>query len=276
MSYKTILVHADLSRHAPDRIRLAAAIARAEGAQLVGAAMTGVSRYVYAQRGMDLHQSVAAGFVDSLHEHARDALAQFERLATEAGVPYATQLVRDDPEGGLVQLARFADLVVVSQTDPDEPVAGVVRDLPEFVMLNAARPVLMVPFAGQFDRVAGPALVAWDGSREAARALSGALPLLRTAGSVSIVQFDQGQGIAPAADTTHLLPWLAAHGVHASVQQSRIQIDVGPALLSLAADVQAGLIVMGGYGHTRFRELVVGGVTRCVLDAMTAPVLMAH
>lgn len=277
MSYKTILVHADLSIHAPGRIRLAAAIAKAQGAHLIGAAMTGISRYVYGESGIDLRHTVAAGYIDTLNEHARQALDQFSAIAQECGVASnEARLVRDDPEGGLVLLARFADLVVLSQTDPSQPVPGVVRDLPEFVMLNAARPVLIVPHAGSFERFDGHALVAWDGSLEASRALGNALPLLRDASAVTVVQFDSAEAGELAAQASQLIAWLGRHGVTASVHEQRIAIDAGNALLSAAADLQADLLVMGGYGHTRFRELVLGGATRTVLDTMTLPVLMSH
>lgn len=277
MSYKTILVHADLSVHAPARIRLAAAIARAAQAHLIGAAMTGISRFVYGDSAIDLERSVVASYVDTLHEHARHALGQFEAVAREAGVAsYEARLVTDDPEGGLVLLSRFADLVVLSQTDPGHQVTGVVRDLPEYVMLNVARPVLIVPYAGQFERLDGNALVAWDASLEASRALGNALPLLCQASSVTIAQFNAGDSTGLAAEAADLVAWLGRHGVAAQVLEQRTAIDEGNALLSLAADRQAGLIVMGGYGHTRFRELLLGGVTKTVLECMTAPVLMSH
>jgi nucleotide-binding universal stress UspA family protein len=277
MSYKTILVHADLSLHAGARIRLAAAIARAQEAHLVGAAMTGISRFVYSDSGIDLERSVVAGYVDALHEYARQALEQFEAIAREAGVrSFEPRLVGDDPEGGLVLLSRFADLVVLSQTDPGHQVPGVVRDLPEYVMLNVARPVLIVPYAGQYERFDGKALVAWDASLEASRALGNALPLLRHASSVTVAQFNAGNDAGVAAESADLVAWLGRHGIGAQVLQQRTAIDEGNALLSLAADRQAGLIVMGGYGHTRFRELLLGGVTKTVLECMTAPVLMSH
>lgn len=277
MSYKTILVHADLSIHAPARIRLAAAIANAEGAHLIGAAMTGISRFVYTDSSIELERSVVAGYVDTLHEHARQALDQFEALVREAGVRSSeARLVGDDPEGGLVLMSRFADLVVLSQTDPANPVTGVVRDLPEYVMLNVARPVLIVPYAGEGKVLGARALVAWDASLESSRALGNALPLLRHAAGVTVARVNAVEGPALAAESADLLAWLGRHGIDAQVLEPRTATDEGDALLSLAADRQAGLMVMGGYGHTRFRELLLGGVTKTVLASMTVPVLMAH
>jgi nucleotide-binding universal stress UspA family protein len=277
MSYKTILVHADLSVHAPALVRFAATLAGAHGAHLVGVGTTGVSRFISADSGLDLERSVVAGYIDRMQEQARQALAQFEALArSHCKGSWEARLVADDPEGALVLLSRFADLVVLCQTDPDNRMAGAVRDLPEYVMLNIARPVLLLPYAGRHERMDGKALVAWDGSLEAARALGHALPLLRGASEVLVAHFNTTEEAGAREQAADLGAWLARHGVLAKVEPQHRAIDAGNALLSLVADQQADLVVMGGYGHTRFRELVLGGVTRTMLESMTVPVLMSH
>jgi nucleotide-binding universal stress UspA family protein len=278
MSYKTILVHADMSIHAPARIRFAASLAMLEGGHLIGLATTGVSRFMYPDAAAPLARTVASPYAASLQTHARQALDQFAALAREAAVPsFEPRLVADDPEGGLVLMSRYADIVVLSQTDPAHQVAGVVRELPEFVMLNIARPVLLVPYAGGPYSLTGDALVAWDGSVEATRAINHALPLLRRASGVAVAQFERAGPGELAAQALDLARWLGRHGVTATtVHEQPVDIGDGGALLSMVADLQAGLLVMGGYGHTRLRELLLGGVTRTILDAMTVPVLMAH
>lgn len=277
MAYKTIIVHADLSTHAPARIRLAAALARSEGAHLIGAAMTGLSRFVYPDNPSELARTVIAGFADTLYADAASALAQFETLARSAGVAsFEPRLVSDDPEGGLVQLSRFCDLLVLSQTDPLTRVAGAVRDLPEYVMLGVARPVLLVPYARDDASVAGSALVAWNGSPEATRAVGHALPLLRRAAHVVVASFDEDGAAAQTAQSPELLAWLSRHGVKAELHEHTTTDGAGSALLSLAQKQKASLIVMGGYGHTRFRELMLGGATRTILAHTTTPVLMSH
>jgi nucleotide-binding universal stress UspA family protein len=277
MAYKTILVHADLSIHAPARIRFAAALARSEGAHLIGVATTGVSRFMYPDGAAPLAHTVASSYAATLHGHARDALDQFTAIAAAENLPsYEPRLVADDPEGALVLLSRYADLAVLSQSDPAHQVAGAVRELPEYVVLNVARPVLLLPYAGSFTPVGGHALVAWDGSLEAARALGDALPLLCRASAVTVAQFQKGEPDDVAAHASDLTAWLGRHGIDAAVRPQPVDIDDGNALLSLVADLQAGLVVMGAYGHTRFRELLLGGVTKTMLECMTAPVLMAH
>lgn len=277
MAYKTILVHADLSVHAPARIRFAAALAMSAGAHLIGVATTGVSRFMFPDGAAPLAHTAASSYAATLHGHARNALDQFAAIAGGEGVAsFEPRLVADDPEGALVLLSRYADLVVLSQSDPAHQVAGAVRELPEYVVLNVARPVLLLPYAGSFAPVGGPALVAWDGSLEAARALGHALPLLCHASAVTVAQFGTGEPDGLAAHAADLGAWLRRHGIDAAVQPQHVDIDDGNALLSLAADLQAGLVVMGAYGHTRFRELMLGGVTKTMLECMTAPVLVGH
>lgn len=277
MPYTTVLVHADLSVHAPARIRLAAALAHAHDAHLIGAAMTGISRFVYPCDATALAHTALDGYVETLCRQAHEALAQFEALVRASGLrSYEPRLLQDDPEGGLVSLSRFCDLLVLSQTDPRTPVPGAVRDLSEYVMFSVARPVLLVPFAREYTGLAGKALVAWDGSIEASRAVRDAMPLLCQASRVMVAHFDTGEPADLAAQSPELLAWLERHGVRADLHVQRTTGDVGNALLSLAVDEDANLIVMGGYGHSRFRELILGGVTRTMLERMATPVLMSH
>lgn len=278
MSYKSVLVHVDHSRHAPARTRIAAQIAMAEGAHLIGAAMSGVSRYLY-QDGVVLSESVIAAQLRMMRERAEKSLDDFDAIARGQGaLSFERRLVMDEPEGGLALQARYADLVVVSQPDLDEPDSTILSGLPEYVMLNSVRPVLVIPYAGEFTRVGDRVLVAWDGSMEATRAVTAAIPLLRHASNVTVAVFNptmqpEAHGQEAGAD---IALYLARHGIKIDVLQRQTSLDAGNALLSLADDQRADLLVMGGYGHSRFREVLLGGVTLTVLQSMTLPVLMAH
>jgi nucleotide-binding universal stress UspA family protein len=232
MSYKTILVHVDQSRHAAARIRIAADIALAENAHLIGVAMTGLSRFVSQDSGLDLTRTIVANHIETLHQRAKQALADFDAIAKQMAVlSYEKRLINDDPEGGLSLQARYCDLVVVSQTDPDEPISNVISDLPEYVMLNCARPVLIVPYAGQFDHIGDEALIAWDGSMEATRAVTNAIPLLRRAKNVTVALFNPTvqsdvHGEQPGAD---IALYLARHGIKISATRCyRWQPICGP------------------------------------------------
>ncbi len=279
MSYKTVLVHVDQSRQAPVRITVAAEIARAQGAHLVGAAMTGISRYVFDSGAFNPNDPTFAHHLEHLRRYARDGLQKFEALARGAGVDEVeARLVDDDAAGGIALQARYADLTVIGQFDPSASVPGLMSNFPEHVILHSGRPVLVVPYAGNFSGQCRKAVIAWDGGMPASRAISGAMPLLAAADAVDILVFNPEQdkdahGEQPGAD---LALFLARHRVKANVHAHRADIDTGNALLSAVADLGADLLVMGAYGHARFREVVLGGVTRTVLASMTLPVLMAH
>ena len=276
MSYKTIIVHVDDSIHAAERIRIAAALAAEHGAHLTGVATTGVSRFAYPNTVPELAVSVPAGKISELRERARAALLAFEQRARTAGVPaFESALVEDDAAGALELRARYADLLVVSQVDRDEPDANLGVGLPVYLMLNTGRPVLIVPYAGTFATVGAHPLVAWDESVEATRALFNALPVLERAPKITVAVFNAGplESREPGHD---IALFLARHGVTCEVSAQASALAVGPCMLSLVCDLGCDLIVMGGYGHARLRELILGGVTQTILRSMTAPVLMVH
>ncbi|MEO5784147.1 MAG: universal stress protein [Casimicrobiaceae bacterium] len=148
------------------------------------------------------------------------------------------------------------------------------------VMLSSGRPLLIVPMIGAQPVLGDNVLVAWDGGREAARAVADALPLLQRAKRVTVIVVDADGGLrsrGPAAESP-LVAWHHRHDVNAEVHRyDAPDIPIGEWLLSRAADGGSDLVVMGGYGYTRrVRELVLGGVTRTMLQSMTVPVLMSH
>jgi nucleotide-binding universal stress UspA family protein len=282
MSYKTILVHVDRSANAGQRFELAAAIAANEDAHLIGAAMTGVSRFIYQpESASGLNPGLAdllKAPVDLLRERANGALNDFEKIARASGRPFERQLVEDEAGGGMSLLARYSDLVVVGQTDRDDPASSFTLDLPEYVALHSARPVLVVPYAGRIETTSSRVLMAWDGSASAARAVTGAIPLLKRAQLVQVTVFNAGskQGVHGEQPGADIALYLARHGVKIEVLVQESTMDVGNALLNMAFDQASNLIVMGCYGHTRFREILLGGATRTMLGTMTVPVLMSH
>jgi nucleotide-binding universal stress UspA family protein len=277
MDYKTILVHADLSRHAHARVELAVFLAAQHGAHLVGAAMTGVSRFVVPPERVFKPDSIEAGYFKPLDEAAMRALGDFARVAAGHAVAIEKRMVRDQADDALVGLARFADLVVLSQDDPDEALGQHPTRLPEYVILGAARPVLVVPRVGWRRARLDKVLLAWDGSKEAAFAITASVPLLKHARAVSVASFhDDGACAEPQAEHACLLRYLEHHGVYAGFEQREAGPDAGKALLQLAAELGSDLLVMGCYGHSQFHELILGGASRTVLANAVIPVLMAH
>ena len=275
MTYKTILVHADGSAHAATPIALASTLALQFDAHLVGTALTGVSRFFYQDGSADLARTVLAPYMDGLFEQTERSLGHFSRLAAAAGVPsYEARLVDDETGAGLVLAGCYADLVVLGQPEPGAPSVYAGGNLAAYVLLSCPRPLLVVPYAQSDTSTGRRVLVAWNGSVQAVRALGAALPFLRRADSVTVATFDTPD--EPAGPDHDIVPYLKRHGVDAALVAGSTRLDVGECLLSLVADRNADLLVMGGYGRTRLRELLLGGVTRTILRAMTVPVLLAH
>lgn len=279
MPYKTVLVHVDESARASERVKIAAAIAMAENAHLIGTAMTGASRYLVQTRMLAELDPNLKTHLDFLHERAQLGLEDFEQAAQKLGLPsFEKRLVDDEAGGGICLQARYADLVVIGQNDPEEISPVVMPDFPEYVVLHSGRPVLLVPYAGRFDHIGNRALIAWDASMPATRAVTSAIPLLQRAQLVQVVVFNhearpQVYGALPGSD---IALYLARHDIKVEVLQRKTEREIGAALLATASELQSDLIVMGGYGHTRFREILLGGVTSSVLEMMTVPVLMSH
>lgn len=282
MSYKTVLVHVDKDKHASERVKFAAQIAMKEEAHLIGAAPSGISRFIYQSRfiyeggGMATHLD---NHLEELRKASRDSLAQFENTVKGLGVQsYETRQVDDEAGADISLQARYSDLVVIGQTNPDESSTATLADFPEFVVMNSGRPVLIVPYVGTYESVPKRVLIAWDTSTSATRAVTAAIPMLKRAENVDVVVFNpesrgDAHGEQPGAD---IALYLARHRIKVNVVRQKTDIDVGNALLSIATDLGSDMIVMGGYGHSRFREILLGGVTRTVLESMTVPVLMAH
>lgn len=279
MSYKTVLVHVDQGKDAGARIDLAAQIALAEGGHLIGAAMTGLSTYAFVATGLSPSAPPLQVPFDLLREEAGRALDGFEARMAALGVDsYERRLVDEEAGLGMSMQARYCDLVVLSQSDRDNPAPGLRADFPEYVLLNGGRPVLIVPANTTVGAIGRKILVAWNGSIEATRAIASALGMLRRASQVDVVVLNpeiEGDlhGEVPGAD---IALYLARHNIRVDTRSLSGVADVGEALLSLAADAGSDLLVMGGYGRSRLREILLGGATRTVLASARLPVWMAH
>lgn len=279
MTYKTILVNAAPSPRAGHIAACAARLAIAQQSHLVGLASTGINPLSYqcnaAAPGVPMRQQD----LDLLTAMADEALAGFTATVTRLGAPSSEVRRTDDDLGGaLIGQARYCDLVVVGQTEPVQRATPAGVALPEELVLHGPRPVLVLPHSGEFAHVGARPLLAWDGGMAACRAFLAALPLLSAAPQCTLAVFNptevyDAHGPQPGADQAR---YLARHGVKLDVVVRQSSADLGEALLSLAADCGADLLVMGCYGHTRFRELLLGGVTRTILRDMTLPVLMTR
>lgn len=277
MALKDILVHVDGSRSMPGRVRAAAELARAHGAHLTGLYVIEVPvlpSYAEAQ--------IPAAIIEAQHDAFEAAAAAAERtfaeITSSVGITPEWRLVEDRRLGALTLHAHYADLLVVGQADPGDPECTN-RGLADQLALECGRPVLVIPAGGAAGPIGRNILIAWNGKREAVRAVSDAMPLLEAADGVTVVTVNaesddpENAGI-PAADIgLHL----ARHGIDTTTKSIHgAPAAIGELLLEVAGDTGADLLVMGAYGHSRFREVVLGGVTAHVLAHAATPALIAH
>lgn len=273
MPIKDILTIVDLGGERP------AASAAAELARRLDAHLTGLTMAhspVIPTGGMamapaDLSARVREAWLDQ----AREADAAFQEIGRLAGVRYES-LVSDQPAGSyfaeLLRHSRLSDLVVVGQEDPEAP-EPMRRELIETLMFEGGAPMLMIPYVGTRDLTLRRALIAWDGSATAARAIRSALPLLSETESVTVLAI----GKRPPEEASDLAVHLDRHGVKVEIDQvPPTEVAVADVLLNTVADRGFDWVVMGAYGHSRMRESLFGGATRDILGEMTVPILMAH
>lgn len=277
MTYKSILVHVDDSPNAPARYAAAAQLALGFHANLTGLVSTGLDRFIADAVVADSTSPAITPYLDTLRERANRALDKFGTVAAETGLKDVTSRQTDaEPYACLAAMAAYGDLCIAThygqEARPDRQKRQVAADL----AAGSGCPILLLPDgfipAFPFGRV----LVAWNGGAEASRALHFALPLLQRATQVDIAILDDalegGAGWSPAAEIGRAL---LRHGIDATVLQRRNVSDVGHALLELAREQKSDLLVMGCYGHSRVREMLLGGATRSVLVSITLPVFMA-
>ena len=283
MSYRSLLVHLDHDRRLDARLAYALRIARELDCHVIGAAPTGSvpapAEFVPVGAGASLADYADAVWM-ALDQRGHELQERFEAACRQAGVAsHETIVVHADKAQSLVRLSHCSDIVIISQADPEAPDFPAASERVADVVLHSARPTIVLPFAGEFDTIASRVLVAWDDSREAARALADALPLLRLAREVQVVTWERASSTADAglpARQQGLRRWLGTHGVAAELRVARTGLSLTEALLSRASDFDADLVVMGAYGHQRWTERLLGGMTQGVLAAMTVPVLMSH
>jgi nucleotide-binding universal stress UspA family protein len=279
MSYRSLLVQLGDDENNAARTELAARLAQRSRAHLMGLSATGhiplTSAVGPGMLGLDAVTEVMA----ELDRQAELRAEHFRHRCRLLGSPSFDVLIeREEQSLALLRHAVFTDLVVLGQVDPRRADHAAAQSLLEIAVLQSPRPVLVVPYTSRMDRFGEDVLVAWNDSREAARAIGDAMPLLAQARRVHIRQFarhsDAADGRLERLEA--LRGWLRHHGVEAEVRVEVTEVDAGNALLSRAAELGSDLLVMGGYGHARWTERVLGGVTRTVLTSSPLPVVMSH
>lgn len=300
MDLNDVLVCLDPTEAGETRLRLAATMAREHHAHLSAAYLlteqiAGAARYgglgirAPAEAAAVAEGSLVTGLPSlaasstAVGEAPRAAaLADIiEQRFREAVRPHAIEgdwhMFTAGEAADLVGLAMSMDLVVFGQDVPDYRLPAGFH--PQDIVTACGRPLLIVPYAGEFAAVGRRVLVAWDGTREATRAAHDALPLLDKAEAVTVITVRTSEAgferDGPSLD--RMVRHLQRHGIPArSEEMLRGDIPIADVLLSRAADLDADLIVAGAYHHSRLREALLGGVSRGLLDHMTVPVLMSH
>ncbi|MGU7772168.1 universal stress protein [Burkholderia sp. MR1-5-21] len=277
MNYKTLLVHLDDSRRCNARIDLALDLAGRWNAHLIGLYVVCQDMFEPLRRP---DEPLKLAVYERLCEERRtQAEERFLDAAERAGRSVEWRAPAGPATEAAILHARHADLLVLGQLDPQDRLTYIARHFVDDVVTGSGRPAIVVPYAGVVRSLGENILVAWDGGREAARAVADALPLLEHARFVTVETVERGH---PDPDKTpagiDVAAYLERHGVRASISTTPREagIGTGVTLLNRASDLHADLLVMGNYSHTRMHERVLGGATRTILETMTVPVLMSH
>jgi nucleotide-binding universal stress UspA family protein len=216
--------------------------------------------------------------LDDNETAAEAAIKSFTAASEQAGISAEPVMTSASLAGASDQFARMArrfDLAIVGQAQPD--ISSMEQIISETTLFESGRPMIMVPYIQKAPFKTDNVMICWDGSRTAARAIADAIPIIGKSGRVEIVIVANERGKQDEIEGVDIGQHLARHGLKVDVHRiSGGDIDVGDALLSHAADSGADLMVMGGYGHSRLREFVLGGVTRSIFGSMTVPVLISH
>jgi nucleotide-binding universal stress UspA family protein len=285
MTIRDLLVHLDASPRSEVRLRIASDLAKRFDAHLTAiytAEMTASSHYIAQMPSMfdspvpdDL---LARTALDAPLREAELAEQRYFEQVKPVGID-ASWLVGEGSAAEIVaDNACYADLAIVGQWDPRRHAQKDVEKIPAVTLLSAGRPVLVVPYTGDFATVGRRVLIAWKKSREAARAVNDAIPFLQKAEIVTLLTINSSAASNDGNDSVQrVTEHLMRHGVKATVERVTLKdIPDATILLNSASDLASDLIVAGGYSHSRVREAAFGGVTRSLLTEMVAPVLLSH
>jgi nucleotide-binding universal stress UspA family protein len=280
MAYKTVLVALNEINRLDALHAAAASIAGLSGAHIRGLYAVPAAQ-IYPSTGFEAVPQMFEGHQTFFRNNLDKTKGRFEAALREAGregdfvsTEGRSPLISDE----ILNYGRSVDLIIMSATDPAD-VSGVELDCVERVLSGAGRPVLVLPREGSGAIAPETVVVGWNGAREAARAVFDSVPLLKAAKAVHLVIVDaEGEERITQGNPGHrIVAALKRHDVAAEAKCIKSgKTSAGHALLNYAKETNAGLIVMGAYGHSRLREFVFGGATRAVLEEMTTPVLMSH
>ncbi len=275
MSIKSILLHMDNNGRSKSCLSACLFLADQFDAHVTGLANR-LPAYIPAYAAAQIPPEVFTSFDEAQDSLLKSAKDEFENAVNVAG--RAGRSSWEIGDGNLADTittrARYHDLIILRQEKSGDDIDGY-KNIPDEIILAAGRPVLVIPYINHGEIFGKSILVAWNNGREAARAVSDAIPFFKKADDVRILSANPRNGEeVPAAE---LARYMSEHGVKPEVSRTTASnINVGDMLLNDVADNGHDMIVMGGYGHQRIREMLLGGVTKDILQNMTVPILFSH
>lgn len=230
---------------------------------------------------VDMGASLSSRFLEQARAEAREhtdaAIARFEELARREGISAASHRFDTTTAGApnrFADIARRFDLAVLQQIEPDRDAMDEI--IAESALFDSGRPILLVPYIHKGGLTLNRVSVCWDGSRAATRATADAMPFLKRAKAVDLIVIENDRPKSEDFPGIDIARHLARHGLNVDLKRLPMTTDVSTTILNFTADASTDLVVMGGYGHSRLREFVLGGATRGIMQAMTVPTLMSH
>ena len=277
MALKDILVHVDGSEESQARIEAAIRLAKLHEAHIVGLFVV-FPIYLPPYVMNEFPAEVLSMLKKRDEQELQETKQRFETLLNNTDFTYEWRVGHGHYENLLCEHARYVDLLILGQRDADDHMVPTDAS-PDSVVLKSGRPAIIVPYIGIPDNFPDRSLIAWNGKRESLRAINDAMPILQKCSFVKVASFieEAENSEAISLSEKEIIRHLGRHGVNAQAEiVNPGDLDIGNALLSYVADESVDLLVMGCYGHSRFRELLLGGVTKQIFAEMTIPVLMSR
>jgi nucleotide-binding universal stress UspA family protein len=266
MAYATVMVGLSVDQPNEARLEIAGQLAERFGAKVIGIAAAEFSPPLYFTSGEQAQKLVDQGRA-AIKNRIAEVESEFRAAMQNRITAVEWRCAEDFPSRYIVQQARASDIIVVGEAGRGTIADPFVQVSPSDLVMQAGRPLLVVPDTCNWLDLRS-VLIAWKDTTEARRAVADALPLLRKATDVTVVEIVEEQANRPAAlsRVKDVAAWLSRHGVNASEQVPEECGEAGALLERIASEVGAGVIVAGAYGHSRLREWILGGVTRQLVN----------
>jgi nucleotide-binding universal stress UspA family protein len=275
MPYKDILVYLDDGASNTERLKAVFDMAKTYGSRVTGVTLSKL-------KPAHLKTKDKKAFKRMAEQSALDRVEAFNQLASERGLEYGSRVITGDRAASIRKMAQYSrnfDIVVLRQANPHNPNHDLVEELAEQVLLLCGRPVFFMPYIGAHRIPCESAIIAWDGSPSATRAVHDVIPILKDIGNITIlvVKSDAKKVAKGELLADDLKMHLQRHAVNADVKRVLAgTFDVPTVILNEIAENDTDLLVMGGYGTPSLKQKIFGGVTKTLLTSMIIPVIMSH